>query len=249
MSAVKADFFSTTHVNQEINFRRTMKRPVKALFFIFFVLIFAAESFSQSAEKTSKFTIARVKYNGGGDWYNDPSILPNMLAYLRKNTNIDAGTEEARVSLTDDDLFSYPILFLTGHGRIIFSDEEAKRLRLYLQNGGFLYADDDYGMDKYFRQEMKKVFPDKKLVEIPFSHEIYHIHFDFPNGLPKIHEHDGKPPRGYGYFHEGRLVVYYTYETNISDGWADPDVHKDPPAIREQAFKMGTNIIVYALLY
>jgi len=200
-------------------------------------------------DKTGAFTIARVKYHGGGDWYNDPSIIPNLLKFLHQETGIEVADDEARVSLTDEELFSYPIIFLTGHGRIRFSDLEVKRLRQYLTHGGFLYADDDYGMDKYFRREIKKVFPDRELVELPFDHEIYHSHFDFPNGPPKIHEHYGGPPRAYGIFYEGRMVVYYTFNTNISDGWADPEVHGDPPHIREAALKMGVNIVVWALTH
>jgi len=201
----------------------------------------------QEAWSHSELTIARIKYRGGGDWYNDPSIIPNMLKFLRENTNVACASDERHVELMDDALFSYPIVFLTGHGRIRFSEEEAARLRLYLTSGGFLYADDDYGMDKYFRAEMKKVFPEKKWVELPFHHEIYHILFEFSNGIPKIHEHDGGPGKAYGLFHEGRLVVFYTYNTNISDGWADPDVHNDPEEIRQKAFRMGANIILYAL--
>jgi hypothetical protein len=194
-------------------------------------------------------TIARVKYSGGGDWYNDPSCIPNLAKYLRQYTNILINEEEKQIAVNDPDLFSYPFLFLTGHGRISFSEKEIIQLRQYLTHGGFLYADDDYGMDEYFRLEMKKVLPEKDFAEIPFSHPIFHIQYEFPNGLPKIHEHDGKPPQGFGYFHEGRLVVFYSYSSNISDGWADKEVHNDPPEIREQAFRMGTNIVVYALTY
>lgn len=159
------------------------------------------------------------------------------------------GRDEKKVQIMDEDLFSLPALFITGHGKIQFSDEEADRLRKYLTNGGFLYADDDYGMDKFFRQQMKKVFPDKKMVELPASHLIYHCHFNFPTGLPKIHEHDPGPGHGYAIFHEGRMVVYYTFNTNISDGWVDPRVHGDPPEVRQQALQMGTNIMVYALTH
>lgn len=201
------------------------------------------------ANTPGKFTIARLKYGGGGDWYNDPSCIPNMLDFLKKQVKIEAAIDEVRISINDEDFFSYPFIFITGHGRISFTDREVERLRVYLTQGGFLFADDDYGMDKHFRREMKKVFPDKEIVEIPFSHDIFHIQYDLTSGLPKIHEHDGGPPKGYGYFHEGRLVVFYAFNTNISDGWADPDVHGDPADKREQAFKMGTNIIVYALTF
>ncbi len=218
--------------------------PIILLFFIF---ILPDICYSQANERPSAFTIARLKYNGGGDWYNDPSAVPNLLKFIRINTNIKTATDEKQVAIMDRELFSFPVLFMTGHGKITISEEEAKRLRDYLINGGFLYADDDYGMDQYFRQMMKKVFPDKTLIELPFSHKIYHSHFDFPNGLPKIHEHDGGPPHGYGVFHEGRLIVYYSFNTNISDGWADPDVHQDPETTRQEALKIGTNIIINAL--
>jgi hypothetical protein len=214
------------------------------IIFIIHALLDHGTSFAQN----SNFTIARVKYRGGGDWYNDPSAIPNLLTFMRKETTIPTGQEENQVMIMSEELFSYPVLFMTGHGKITFSQEEADRLRQYLISGGFLYADDDYGMDKFFRTEIKKVFPDKELVELPFSHPIYHSHFKFPNGLPKIHEHDSGAPKGYGIFHEGRLVVFYTYETNISDGWPDADVHGDPEEKRLQAFKMGTNIFVYALM-
>lgn len=202
---------------------------------------------AQAAPEQSALTLARVKYHGGGDWYNDPSIIPNLLAFVRQRTTIRTATDERHVELLGDDLFSYPIIFLTGHGQIHFSTEEARQLRLYLTSGGFLYADDDYGMDKSFREEMRKVFPEKQFVELPFSHPVFHSHFDFANGIPKIHEHDGGPGKTFGIFHEGRLVVLYTWNTNISDGWADPEVHNDPPEIRQQALQMGTNIVVYAL--
>ncbi len=195
------------------------------------------------------FTVARLRYSGGGDWYNDPSAIPNLLRFMGEQTNVPVAKDQVVVSLMDEKLFSYPVLFLTGHGRISFSPQEVERLRTYLTRGGFLYADDDYGLDTFFRAEMAKVFPDKGFVELPFAHELYHIHFDFAQGLPKIHEHDGKPPQGFALFHEGRMVVFYTYETNISDGWADPEVHGDPPEKRLEALQMGTNIMIYALTH
>lgn len=205
--------------------------------------------FSQPVDKSgSKFRIARLKYSGGGDWYNDPSAEVNMMDYLKKNTTIDVDVPKFyTVDIASDDIFDYPFILLTGHGNIEFSISEIARLKKYCESGGFLYADDDYGMDTAFRREIKKVFPDKPLQELPFNHKIYNSHFSFPNGLPKIHEHDNKPPQGFGIFYEGRLCVYYTYETNISDGWADTKEHQDPPEKREEAFKMGTNIVVYAL--
>ncbi len=193
-------------------------------------------------------TIARVKYRGG-DWYNDPSIIPNLTRAINERTTINADPNQHTITLQDPDLFSYPFIFLTGHGDIQLSDIEVECLRDYLLKGGFLYADDDYGMDEAFRREIGKVFPGLELVELPFSYPIYHCFYDFSTGPPKIHEHDNKPPRGYGLFYNGRLVVYYTYESNISDGWADINVHKDPEEIREKAFKMGINIVVYAMSY
>jgi len=196
----------------------------------------------------SSITLARVKYSGGGDWYNDPSSEVNLLRYVRANTNINVDPVYEFVDLATDNLFQYPLIFMTGHGTVNFSDAEAKKLRAYLDNGGFLYIDDDYGMDASIRKELKKVFPDQELQELPFDHPLYHCHFDFPNGLPKIHEHDAKAPQGFGLFTGTRLSVFYTVETNPSDGWADPEVHHDPPEKREAALKLGTNIIVYALL-
>ncbi|MFQ5637057.1 MAG: DUF4159 domain-containing protein [bacterium] len=219
---------------------------------IFFAVILVNNlcslSYSQNKIIQSEFVLARLKYHGGGDWYNDPSIIPNLLQFMAENTNVDVGESEVVVEIMDEDLFSHPVIFMTGHGRISFSKEEAARLRLYLTSGGFLYADDDYGMDKSFRKQMKKVFPKDDLVEMPFSHPIYHSHFGFSNGLPKTHEHDGGPPKGFGLYYEGRLVVFYTFGTNISDGWADPSVHGDPPDVRQKALEMGTNIMVYALM-
>ncbi len=197
---------------------------------------------------SSSFKIVRLKYSGGGDWYNDPSAEINMMDYLKKNTTVDVDESKFySVDISSDDIFNYPFILITGHGNILFSDSEVKRLRTYLERGGFLYADDDYGMDKAFRREMEKVFPDQKMDELPFNHKIYSSQYNYPDGLPKIHEHDAKPAQGFGYFLNGRLCVYYTYETNISDGWADPREHEDPPEKREDSFKMGVNIIVYAL--
>jgi hypothetical protein len=213
-------------------------------------LCFVSTGMCQSPRENSVLTLARVKYDGGGDWYNDPSAIPNLCDFIQKETNIDINTEEAKISILDESLFIYPILFLTGHGKIALSDEEAERLRNYLLQGGFLYADDDYGLDSYFRKMMQQVFPDRPFVELPFSHGIYHVHFQFDHGLPKIHEHDNKPPQGFGILDDrNRLMVFYTYETNISDGWVDPQVYEDPPEKREDALRMGLNIIVYALMH
>ena len=212
-------------------------------------LVLVAGAYETTAQKpASAVKLARVKYTGGGDWYNDPSSEVNLLKFVRQHTNINVDPVYEYVDLSSDNVFSYPLLFLTGHGNINFTDAEVKRLRAYLENGGFLYIDDDYGMDKSIRQEMKKVFPQQDFAELPFSHGIYSAHFQF-NNIPKTHEHDKKPAQGFGLFHNGRLCVYYTYETNPSDAWADPDVHNDPPAKREEALKLGTNIIVWALTH
>ena len=210
--------------------------------------LLAVPSLSIAQERIdSQFRIARLKYAGGGDWYNDPTEEPNLLEFIKENTTIDADPGYEFVDLSSEKLFSYPFLFITGHGNIAFSEYEVQRLRNYLMNGGFLYADDDYGMDKAFRREIKKVFPDQELTELPFSYGLYNCHFSFPNGVPKTHEHDGKPPQGFGLFYKGRLVVYYTYESNPSDGWDDPEVHGDPEPVRQTALRFGTNIVVWAL--
>ncbi len=194
-----------------------------------------------------KFAIARVKYNGGGDWYSDPTSLVNLQRFLREETGLDTEEREDVVTILDDDLFSHPYLYLTGHGNIFFSQEEAERLHDYLLGGGFLHCDDNYGLNQFFRREMKKVFPDRELVEIPFTHPIYHIAYDFPNGLPKIHEHDNLPPQGLAIVVDGRIVVFFTYECDLGDGWEDPEVHNDPPEKRLAALKMGANIVLFAL--
>jgi len=196
-------------------------------------------------QETPLLTLARLKYQGGGDWYNDPDELPNLAKELNQRTNIATYENEIVTTLLDDKLTNYPFLFLTGHGNISFNDQEVIRLRNYLINGGFLYADDDYGMDESFRREIAKVFPNQELVELPFDHPIYHMIYQFPNGLPKIHEHYEGPPKGFGIFYQDRLVVFYTYNTNISDGWTV--AHNDPPEKRELAFQMGINIIAYVL--
>ncbi len=214
---------------------------------IFLVLAFLLDCSLAQQRISSAFKIARLKYSGGGDWYNDQSAEVNLLRFVRENTTIHVEPTYEFVDLNSEQLFTYPMLFMTGHGNISFSEQEVRRLRTYLENGGFLYADDDYGMDKAFRREMKKIFPGQELVEMPFSHGIYRSRFEFPNGPPKTHEHDGKPAQGFGLFHDGRLVVYYTYESNPSDGWADPEVHNNTPQKREESLMFGTNIVVWAL--
>jgi SAM-dependent methyltransferase len=212
------------------------------------ILLILISNYTLFAQKSnSAFCIPRVKYSGGGDWYNDPSAEVNLLKFIAKNTNIKTNPVFKFVDLATTDIFDYSFLFLTGHGNINFSEKEVQNLRTFLENGGFLYVDDDYGLDPFIRKEMKKVFPEQNFVEIPFSHGIFSCHFQFPGGVPKIHEHDNKPPKSYGLFYQERLVVFYTYESNPSDGWADPDVHNDPPEKRELALKFGTNIVVWAL--
>lgn len=213
-------------------------------------LCVSVASFSSEAQQRieSQFRIARLKYSGGGDWYNDPSAEVNLLRFVREQTNIDADPRYEFVELSSDKLFSYPMLFMTGHGNIVFSEYEAQRLRTYLSNGGFLYIDDDYGMDKALRRELRKVFPDQELAELPYTHGLYSSHFTFPEGVPKTHEHDGKPAQGFGLFLKGRLILYYTYESNPSDGWADPEIHNNPEATRLEALRFGTNIVVWALI-
>lgn len=193
------------------------------------------------------FTIGRLQYHGGGDWYANPSSLPNLLQAIAERTTIRPSLRDEVVEITDPRLFSYPYLYMTGHGNVAFNDEEIAILRRYFAAGGFLHADDNYGMDSSFRREMARVFPDSPLVELPFDHPIYHCFYEFPNGLPKIHEHDNKPPQGFGVFLDNRLVVFYTYETDLGDGWEDPDVHHDPPEKREAALCMGINIVIFAL--
>lgn len=205
-----------------------------------------APSFAQTTQG-SAIKIARVKYSGGGDWYNDPSSEINLLKYVRAHTPIVVDPVYEYVDLGTDNLFLYPVIFMTGHGTVAFSEAELRNLRAYLSSGGFLYVDDDYGMDASIRKELKRLFPAEELRELPFSHPIYHCHFEFPNGLPKIHEHDNKAAQGFGLFVGGKLAVYYSFESNPSDGWADPEVHHDTAERRETALKIGTNILVYAL--
>ena len=217
---------------------------IKKTIFLLAILFYSVNIYSQNE---TGFQIARLKYSGGGDWYNDPSAEVNLLKFVQANTNIKVNAEYKFVDIASDEIFSYPFLFLTGHGNIVLSIEEAKRLRNYLENGGFLYIDDDYGMDKAIRRELKKVFPVNDLIEVPFSHKIFNIFYKFENGIPKTHEHDKNPPQTFGIFLGTRLAVLYTFESNPSDGWADPEVHNDPKDKREEALKFGTNIIIYAL--
>lgn len=191
--------------------------------------------------------IARLRYDGGGDWYANPSSLPNLLSAIRTRTGIPVAARETTVAPLDPALPDQPYLYMTGHGNVSFSPAERAALRSYLVGGGFLHADDNYGLDESFRREMAEIFPDAELTEIPPDHPIFHVFYDFPEGIPKIHEHDGNAPQAFGIFYSGRLVVLYSYETDLGDGWEDEGVHDDPPQVREQALRMGVNIFLYAL--
>jgi hypothetical protein len=192
--------------------------------------------------------VALMKYNGGGDWYANPTSLTNLIAFCNKNLGTTLNEEYATVEVGSPDLFNYPFVHLTGHGNVVFSPQEVKNLRDYLISGGFLHIDDNYGIDTYIRREMKKVFPELDFIELPLSHEIYHQKYNFPNGLPKIHEHDGKPAQGFGLIYEGRLVCFYSYECDLGDGWEDQSVHKDSQETRLKALQMGANLVQYVFM-
>jgi len=190
--------------------------------------------------------VAILKYNGGGDWYSNPTAVPNLVAFANTTIKTTISKNPQVVAVGSEAVFNYPLLFMTGHGNILFSDDEVENLRNYLISGGFLHISDNYGFDKFIRKEIKKVFPVLDFKEIPSNHPIYNQTFKFPNGMPKIHEHDKKPPQGFGVFYEGRLVIFYDYETDLSDGWEDEMIHNNPKSVREKALKMGANIIEYA---
>ena len=194
-----------------------------------------------------KFTISRIHYNGGGDWYSDPSSIPNLLDYVQKNTLIKVNPKQNVVKIGDDQFHFSNYLYLTGHGNIKLSNNEVAILRNHLLNGGFLHADDNYGLDKSFRKLVLEIFPEKELVELPFSHDLFHCYYDFPLGLPKIHEHDNKPPQALAIFHKEKMILLYTYESDLGDGWEDQKSHNIPEDKRQDALKMGTNIIIYSL--
>ena len=216
---------------------------MKQLLLIFLIFSFSLVS---AQNKVYSVRIALLKYSGGGDWYANPTSLPNLAIFCNQtiNTNIDPNIPE--VEPGSQDIFNYPVIHMTGHGNIIFSDFEAANIRKYLESGGFLHIDDNYGMDPFIRPQIKKIFPDIELIELPPSHPIFSQYFNFPNGLPKIHEHDGKPPQAFGIILNGRLVLLYTYECDLGDGWESEEVHNDPPEVRLKALQMGANIIHYA---
>lgn len=215
---------------------------MKKLSFILLFLIWA----NYLAAQYPSLKIGKLKYGGGGDWYANKTSLPNLISFCNKNLKMNIAKEEEVVDAGSPELFAVPFVHMTGHGNVVFSDQEAENLRNYLTSGGFLHIDDNYGMDKFVRIEMKKVFPELEFIEIPHSHPIYHQKYSFPKGLPKVHEHDNKPPQGFGLIYQGRLICFYTYESDLGNGWEDQIIYNDPEEVRQKALKMGANIISYA---
>lgn len=210
---------------------------MRYLWMVFFLI--SVSAFTQPVK------IAKLKYDGGGDWYANKTALPNLIKFCNEQINTNLALSEDVVEVGSPDLFLYPYVYMTGHGNVVFSDAQAENLRNYLTSGGFLHIDDNYGLDQFVQIEMKKVFPELEFIEIPFDHPIYHQKFDFDDGLPKIHQHDGKPPKGYGIIYEGRLVCFYSYESDLGNGWEDQSIYNDPQEVRLKALKMGANIISY----
>lgn len=210
-----------------------------------FLLIAIVLSTTTQVHAQSQLKIAKLQYQGGGDWYANKTALPNLIAFCNKNLHTQINPEDDAIEVGSEFLFNYPYVYLTGHGNVVFSTSEAENLRNYLISGGFLHIDDNYGLDKFIRLEMKKVFPELEFVEIPFDHPIYHQKYNFPNGLPKIHEHDGKPAQGFGLIYEGRLVCFYDYECDLGNGWEDQQIYNDPEELRQKALQMGANIISF----
>lgn len=200
-------------------------------------------------DRAPVMTIGRLHYDGGGDWYANPSSLPNLLTAIRDRTSLRVAPGETVVTLNDDDLWNVPYIYMTGHGNVHWSESDLATLRRYLRQGGFLHADDNYGMDASLRRELARLFPDHPLVEVPLDHPVYHLVYDFPKGIPKVHVHDGKPAQGFGIFLDGRLAVYYSYQSDLGDGWEDFEVHHDPPDKHEAALRMGVNLFTYAVGY
>lgn len=209
----------------------------KTLVFLFFVVVLSSSSSAQE--------IAVLKYGGGGDWYANPTALPNLISFCNQNINTKINPKPETVEPSSIRLFQYPFVYMTGHGNVFFTEEEAENLRTYLLSGGFIHVDDNYGLRKFFERELKKIFPEKELIELGKEHPIFDQNYKFPNGLPKIHEHDGKRPEALGIFHENRLVLLFTFESDLGDGWEDPSVHKDPEEVRNKALQMGANIVEY----
>lgn len=217
------------------------------MIYTFLLTLFSLLTVPPAEEPTLRFAL--LKYQGGGDWYANPTALGNLAEFCNASLGTDINPDYATVEVGSADLFNYPWVHMTGHGNVVFSPAEAENLRNYLIGGGFLHADDNYGMDPYIRVAFKQVFPELSLVELPFEHEIYHQKYKFPAGLPKVHEHDANPAQGFGLIWEGRVVVFYSYECDLGDGWEDPEVHKDPEELRQKAFQMGANIVSYAFKY
>jgi len=217
-------------------------RVKKSIWIVVAIAMLMLSTLSVSAQQLK---IAKLKYNGGGDWYANKTALPNLIRFCNQQLKMDLAAEEDLIDVGSSEINYYPFLYMTGHGNVVFSEQEASNLRRYLVSGGFLHIDDNYGLDAFIRLEMKKVFPELEFVELPFDHPIYHQKFKFPQGLPKIHEHDGKPPQGFGLLYQGRLVCYYSYESDLGNGWEDQSVYNDPEAIRQKALQMGANILAF----
>ncbi|MCB0497929.1 MAG: DUF4159 domain-containing protein [Cyclobacteriaceae bacterium] len=217
-----------------------MRKILPMIGILFFALVLSTPGQAQSPLK-----IAKLQYHGGGDWYANKTALPNLINFCNKNLHTQINPEDDVVDVGSEFLFTYPYVYMTGHGNVVFSDEEAENLRNYLIAGGFLHIDDNYGLDKFIRLEMKKVFPELDFVEIPFNHPIYHQKYEFTNGLPKIHEHDGKPAQGFGLIYHGRLVCFYDYQCDLGNGWEDQFIYNDPEELRQKALQMGANIISF----
>ena len=224
-----------------------MNIPIRNLTVATLALFATAATPAHVPVDAPRLAIARLQYEGGGDWYANPSSLTNLLSAISERTTLDVERLEARVTLTDDRLWDYPFLHMTGHGNVTFTEVEVSRLRQYLLRGGFLHVSDNYGLDESFRREIKRVFPDRELVDVPLAHPIYHVVYEFPAGVPKIHEHDGKSARGYGIFVGKRLAVFYDQESDLGNGWEDPGTYNDPPELHELALRMGVNLFVYAV--
>jgi len=214
----------------------------------FLIIILIVSIAAISASQKASYLIALLKYNGGGDWYANPTSLPNLVKFCNANLGTNISEEVATVSIGSKDIVNYPFVHITGHGNIVLSLQEVENLRNYLVSGGFLHISDNYGIDKYIRREMKRVFPDYEFLELPFSHPIYHQKYQFNSGLPKVHEHDNKPAQGFGLIYKGRLVCFYDYECDLGDGWEDADVHNDSKEKRTQALQMGANMISFVFL-
>ncbi len=214
---------------------------------VIFLLLFALIGVQGFTQNEHSYGLAVLQYRGGGDWYANPTSVPNLTRFCNEQLGTHLGDAQF-VDVGSPELFNYPFVHMTGHGNVVWSSNDLENLRAYLLAGGFLHIDDNYGLDAFVRPQIKRLFPDKELVEIPFDHPIYHMTYPFHNGLPKVHEHDGLPPQGFGIFHEGRIILFYSYESDLGNGWEDPEVHGDPWEIRERALKMGANLVKYALV-